>query len=597
MAETDTTPKMAQGLFALFSGMANADPRAHTLAREVQTVEAVIRPDWYRRVYGDGTYVGYKTLRDFYKGRQWSYVKDAGGTMRTYNYCFTIVENMTAFLSHESPQMSSPPRKLDNVLERALAEGRTKILQAVHEDNGLGIIFQTSARTASLNGDAFIYGAIPTFKTNDKGEKVFDRIRYWNVERPETIRVIWKDDNYREIAGFIRHYRIAVSQAERLFAEEIAAGKIRVQADKDTDNISPNPDPTDVPMLTVKEYWDESEYLLMFNADNKPVYYAKHDWGFVPLHYIPNIHLPGEPRGTSDLENELDAQQEYNERASDLADIIKEMAQPTYWGKNLDNLTEVRSGQKVIYDVGSEGEIQAMPRSGQTVPVEQYLQDRKNDIIGLSGLNNVLYPGNQVLQATGRALSVIMQGVNNKIANRKAWWEAAFKELNKQILYHAEQHVEGAAEIIGGWYKTDVFISSVLLRSVTDEINKFNAKIQSLTTTQQNVGISNPSEEQKLMKEELQDEILATEISKQPALLHQILAERTAAAQAENPDYAGGGTAPAGGGGGSVASESDNAAGGNPAPAPGTASPVSPGGAARMQASRSGAPAAVVARK
>jgi len=296
------------------------------------------------------------------------------------------------------------------------------------------------------------------------------------------------------------------------------------------------------------------------------------------------FHHPG-------VEHELDPQQEYNERASDLADIIKEIAKPSYWGKNLDNLTEVRSGQIVIYQVGDDGDIQAMPKSGQTMAVESYLNDRKNDIIALSGLNQVLYPGSQVLQSTGRALSVVMQGVNNKVSLRKEWWTKAFKDLNKTILYHAEQNIPQAKLLIGGYYKSDVFISSVLMRSVADEINKFQAKIQSLTTTQHNVGIPNPSEEQKLMKEELQDEILATEIAKQPGLLHQILAERVALMNQQT-----GGAMTAMGQGGlnganpPISTEAENEPGQNPQSGQGVASPVSPEGAMRQMASRNGAP-------
>ena len=561
--------------------------RAKLLRDEVNAIEATIRFDWTRRVYGDGVYVGYQTLRDFYKGKQWSFRKDGNGTMRTYNYVFTIVENMTAFLTNEPPQISSTPKRLDDPMERALAEGRTKILHAVHEDNSLALTFQRAARVASINGDAFIFGAIPTFKANDDGTKSFDRIRYWNIERPEHIRVIWKDNNFNEIGGFIKHYRVSVEMAKRLFKEEIEKSGLVVQADRDTENITSEIAPTEVPMVTVKEYWDEYEYLLTFGStSNQIAHYMKHDWGFVPLEYIPNIHLPGEPKGTSDIENELDPQQEYNERASDLADVIKELAKPTYWGKNLDNLTEVRSGQTVIYQVGDDGDIQAMPRSGQTFPVEQYLTERKRDIIALSGMNEVLYPGSHVMQATGRALSVIMQGVNNKVSLRKEWWVKALKNINASILFHAEQHIPNAKLLIGGWYKTDVFISSVLLRSVTDEINKFNAKLQSLTTTQHNVGVPNPSEEQKLMKEELQDEILSTEIAKQPALLHQILQARMQSAQEAANAQAGG--APAG-----IANEADNEEGGNPV---GT-SPVSGEGAVGQAATRRGAPAIVKGRR
>lgn len=555
------------------------DPRALELKKYVNEIDAQMSFDWTKRVYGDGTYSGYKVLRDFYKGKQWSYRKEGGGTMRTYNYVFTVVENMTAFLTNEAPQMSSPARDVTNPVERSMAEGRTKILDAVHDDNGLSLVFQRAVRTGSITGDSFIFGAIPTFKVDENGVKSFDRIRYWNIEKPENIRVIWKDENFSEMDGFIKQYRVAVSTCKKLFAQEIKDSGVSIVEDRAPQNA--DPEPTDVPMMTIKEYWDDEEYMLLFNNDNKAVHYVKHDWGFIPLQYVPNIHLPGEPKGTSDIEHELDPQQEYNERASDMADIIKEIAQPAYWGKNLDNLTEVRSGQTVIYQVGDDGDIQAMPKSGNTFPMEQYLNDRKNDMIALSGLNQVLYPGSQVLQATGRALSVVMQGVNNKVSLRKEWWIRAFKELNKTIMFHAEKHVPNAEKIIDGFYNTDVFISSVLLRSVVDEISKFQAKVQSLTTTQKNVGINNPSEEQKLMKEELQDEILATEIAKQPGLLHQILAERMAQMNA--------GAVPNVAGQTPIQSEdaADEAGGGIP-PQRGVASPVSAKGAIAGGAARRG---------
>lgn len=595
------------GLLAIFKegndleGAAE-EKRMRELKAYITEIEGQLELDYSRRLNGDGTYSGYETLRQFYKGRQWSHRKEGGGTMRTYNYLFTIVENMTAFLTNEPPQMSCPPRKLDDPVERALAEGRSRLLEAVHEENSLPLVFQRAGRTGSLCGDAFIFGPIPTFKTNEEGEREFDGIRYWNIEKPETVRIVWKDDNYNEIAGFIKQYRINVAVAKKLFAEQIKKTGLIIEADGDVQPSASLP-PSNQPMVTIKEWWDDQEYMLMLNSNNKIAYYEKHEWGFVPLQWIPNIHIPGEMKGTSDIEHELDAQQEYNERTCDLADVIKEMATPSYWGKNIDNMSEIRSGKTVIYSFGDDGEINAMPKNGQTFPIENYLKDRKDDIIGLSGLNQVLYPGSHTMQSTGRALSVIMQGVNNKIALRKEWWIKAFKEINKGILYHAEQYIPGAKAIIGQYYQSDVFISSVLLRSVSDEINKFQAKVQSLTTTQHNVGVPNPSEEQKLMKEELQDDILAVEISKQPALLHQIIAERMAAAAESqggpegSPEQQqvtpGMGISPGGpqvqGQPPAIATEANNAPGQNPTPSRGVASPVNPNAAIQQMASRTGA--------
>src|SRR3990167_6022248 len=195
------------GLLAYFKqelGMGVQTPRALELKSYITEIEGTIRQDWTRRVYGDGVYSGYQTLRDFYKGKQWSFRRDGGGTMRTYNYVFTIVENMTAFLTNEPPQISCPPRNVTDPVERSMAEGRTKLLDAIHEDNALSLVFQRAVRTGSITGDAFIFGAIPTFKVNEEGVKTFDRIRYWNIERPENIRVIWRDENFGEIGGFIK---------------------------------------------------------------------------------------------------------------------------------------------------------------------------------------------------------------------------------------------------------------------------------------------------------------------------------------------------------------------------------------------------------
>ena len=557
--------------------------RAYELQKYVTELDGQLNTEWNRRVNGDGVYSGYKVLKQFYKGQQWSHRKEGGSTMRTYNYVFTVVENMTAFLTNEAPQMSCPPRDISDPIERTIAEGKTKLLDSIHEDNSLSLTFQKAVRTASIFGDAYIFGPIPTFITDDEGVKTFSSIKYYNVEMPENIRPIWKDNNFSEMAGFIKQYRIAVVTAKRLFKQEIKENGLVITQDFDPQNPSESRN-TGTPMCTIKEYYDDQEYLLMIGGANKPVHYIKHDWGFIPLQYVPNIHIPGEPGGTSDIEHELDPQQEYNERASDMADIIKEMSRPAYWGKNLDNLTEVRSGETVIYQVGDDGDIQAMPKSGSTVAIEGYLNDRKNDMISISGLNQVLYPGSQTLQATGRALSVVMQGVNNKISLRKEWWIRAFKEINKGILFLAEEYIKDARLLIGGYYKTDVFISSVLLRSVSDEINKFQARIQSLTTTQQNVGIQNPGQEQKLMKEELSDEILSTEIAKQPGLLHQVLQQKMQEAQAQQ----GAGGAPAGAPS-AIASESENAPGENPQSGRGVASPISAQGAIRQKAARAGA--------
>ena len=76
--------------------------------------------------------------------------------------------------------------------------------------------------------------------------------------------------------------------------------------------------------------------------------------------------------------------------------------------------------------------------------------------------------------------------------------------------------------LIQNWYKVDIFFPSVLIRNVTEEINKFNMKLQSLETTMKNIGIPSPRDEIKKMVNEWENTPLMLEISRNPQLRLQV---------------------------------------------------------------------------
>ena len=525
-------------------------PEEIELSNYIDEMDAQLETLNARLVYGDGIYVGVNILREFYKGKHWSYRKEGGGAMRTFNYCYTVIENMTAFLANEAPETHSQPRDTSDPVERVRSEGIDQLLGEVHRINKFPLMFQKGARCGSLNGVTFIFGAIW-----DEQAKM---IRYWNIENVENIRPIWKDSNFNELEGFINRYYINPATFRKRFKTQIeergidmndvkpfkvAVRKVPAIGDKPSWTRSSN---LGMNMYEVQEYYDDTYYMTRVIGEGgrcMVVDFFAHNSGFVPGIWIPNVHIPGEPNGTSDIENLLDAQVAYNESKSNEEDIIRQVAFTSLWGKNLDNYSVIETGVGALYNFNDEADLQAIPRSNNPLVLEQYQRDIQGDIINLSGQNQALYPGGakSVLASTGRALSVLMQGINNKVSLRKNFWKDALETLNRSILILAEKKIDNAKLLIDGNYRTDVFISSVLLRDVTEEINKFNAKLQSMTTTQKNLGIPSPTEEQKLMKEELKDPIFGVEIARQPGLLQQILA---AAMQQEmqSANAAGGGS-------------------------------------------------------
>lgn len=507
-------------------------------------------------INGDGVYVGTKKLREFYRGKQWQFKKAGGGIMRVYNYCFSVVENMVAFLANQGPEMNSVPRDNSNAIERSRSEAITNLLSKVHDANKLPLVFQKGVRTGSITARTCVFGPFWDAKTKT--------IRYWNIERPEAIRPIWRDENYNNLIGFTNEYQMNIDAFKRDFGDELRKRDINLDTivpltkgsggdglqsitKPSWERVTTETDRKD--LVWVQEYYDDTYSMTRVcygSGKWQTVEFLTHDYGFVPLLFIPNIHSPGEMDGTSDIENILDAQVSYNESKSNEEDIVRQVAYSALWGKNLENYSVIETSAGMIYSFNDEAEINALPRSENPTVLANFAVGLQGDMINLSGQNQALYPGGarQVLASTGRALSVLMQGINNKTSLRKGFWEDAIRTLNRNILILAEKKIPNAKKLIDGNFNTQVFISSVLLRDVTEEINKFNHKIQSLTTTQKNLGINSPSEEQKLMKEELKDPILMAEIARQPGLLQQIIQDSLAQAFAsqqgssENPEFA-----------------------------------------------------------
>ena len=82
-----------------------------------------------------------------------------------------------------------------------------------------------------------------------------------------------------------------------------------------------------------------------------------------------------------------------------------------------------------------------------------------------------------------------------------------------------EKYWPETKEVIMGDYSSEVSIISTLLRNIIDELNKMQSGVQSLTTTQTNIGVPQPKIEQKRMKRDLMDPILGPQTARQPGML------------------------------------------------------------------------------
>jgi len=511
---------------------------AEQLQKYVVEKESELEQDYNERVNGivneTGTgkiIAGYKNLRKFFDGDHWSYVKEDGTPIRSYNYCRTTIANYTSFLASEAPEDDMPPRNTLDDVEVARVEEVEKLLGAIKADNDYPVLFMEAAQNQSLLGDCFIFG--PYVEWKEVGGKKLPRIRFKNIKRIENVRIFWTDEDFNEMDGFVFNYRVSVNKAEKIYEKQMKERAITSLAPSATTNYQ---QPTGYQMCTVKIYWDR-RYMLA-TVENKIVDFVIHDWGFIPGVLVKNFSHPTRAWGTSDIEDILDAQVEYNEAACATRGKINQVATPHIFYSGEGEPADYTAGQAQMVKLGLDDKVWPDPMGQSTAPFDIYLNNRKQDIHGLSMISEIFYGGAMTAKATGRALSVLMQGVNNKVKGKQQYWKVAISKLNANILRLIEIYVPEAKGLIQGYYKTDIFFASVLIRNVTEEINKFNMKLQSQYMTMKNLGVPSPKEELKTMKREWDDTGLAIEISRNPQLrmqLQQMLQQQMMARGQQGP--------------------------------------------------------------
>jgi len=524
-------------------------------------------------------FVGYETLGQFYRGDQWDHDEPPGASQRTDNYCATIVDTFASLLFDAPVEVNCPSQDETDELLELKAEFKEKLLKKVYDDNDADeIVFPELSKTGSLYGDSFIKG--PLIDKNGSTNKKEWKLKFYNVENPANIRVIFADENYKDLLGFIDTTAISPMRAEKLYSKQMQSRGLSVKdiikkykgsataQYRSQPNITSQQ--TNQKMLHRNEYWTD-QVMAIFLEDELIDWYW-HDWGFVPLEYIKNIYVPNHPYGKSDIEDAIDPQLFYTRVNNDLANALKFLSSTNLKGKNLDGMEVLISGLSKIFNLPDDGELDPITRSGDPYAAGNFTEGRRKAILDITGTSEALMSSIQNGNISGRSMSMALQSVIRKLSPKIKRYQKALRSLNRNIFKLLEIYYPETKEIIMGDYTNEVSIISTLLRNIIDEINKLQSGVQSLTTTQKNLGIPQPKIEQKRMKQDLADPVLGPQTARQPGLL-QINNPESAMPPTEgenggglpaNPNQAGASASP----GGSIAGANQRAAGGAmPAPA------------------------------
>ena len=474
-------------------------------------------------------FVGYTTLQQFYRGDQWDHNEAPGASQSTDNYCSVIVDNFSSLLFDAPVEINCPSADATDDLLEMKAEMKEILLSKVYDENDADdIVFQDCSKVGSLFGDSFIKG--PLLEKNGSEKKEDWEIRFYNVDNPANIRLIFADGNFSKLYGFIDTTEISPLVAEKQYGAKMSSRnksikdviKKKMATASSIVRSQPNilSQTTNQKMLLRSEYWTD-EFMALFLEDEL-VDWWWHDWGFLPLQYIKNSYSPNHPYGKSDLEDAIDPQILHTTVRNDLANAVKFLSTINLKGKNLDGMEVLVHGLSKIFNMPDDGELDPIQRSGDPYATGSFVNDTRQSILDTSGISEALMAASSNVNPSGRAMSMALQSVIRKLNPRIKRYQKALKELNKNILKLMEIYWPETKEIIAGDYSNEVSIISTLLRNIIDELNKFQSGVQSLTTTQKNLGIPQPKIEQKRMKKDLLDPLLGPQTARQPSLIPQL---------------------------------------------------------------------------
>lgn len=478
--------------------------------------------------------------RDFLLGNQASYTniiglqkkEKRGHTNAVFNYAGKTCIKIYYGLSNNPPNLKIPGIPVDPNLykiESVRAQGVEDFLDHVLFLNRFW--HHTYPRTV-MNQITSASGAIKVFF--DPKTK---QIKLIHKEKMNDLLVGWRGDDAASFDFVIDRNQVTQASVEREFGIRVLPGAFEGDVQDETmvggsheeggeygtrsktSTLSPivPSGKTNLPKVWRTDYWDDKINMILIN--DEVVQYVEHTWGFNPWVLVPNIHVPGNPWGLSDIDFLIDPQIEYNEGSNDERDFIRAAVNIKYVAKNMEDFDpeslKTGSGQ-VIFVEGDDSDFAALPQPVNTFPAETYLTRVKKAIHDL-GVPEVAY--GTAGGDSGRSKAIDYQSLVDVIDDKRKNWTLALNEIAeriqilgykyfpKEFFKNPETKEFEVRPIELDWNEIVPLTSS---ERVVNVVNKVSAGILSINSALSELGYKDVEKEIEKLRQEERDPELAT---------------------------------------------------------------------------------------
>lgn len=275
----------------------------------------------------------------------------------------------------------------------------------------------------------------------------------------------------------------------------------------------------------IVEYWDRDWYIRM--EKGRFTTQIKHELGFLPFEEQHNIPIPHRHRGQGDADQSVGLNEYLNELFSNQADVLDYLANPIIVVRGTRAGTQnLTWGPRAIWELERDGSAEILTWAGAPPTFEAQILRTMQGIEDNTGLSSPTFGRDIPSGVSGEAVRSLLAGFNTRVGTKQVLagmalaslykkvqriWEDQFPNVKLEI--PGESKVEKIGDFlrprdIGGFYDLKVIFEpqNESVRVFT-ELQKMEKGVQSKLRTMRNLGIANPEDEMRRIREEQSEEI------------------------------------------------------------------------------------------
>lgn len=421
---------------------------------------------------------------NFYEGYHWEGIDDLDSPQVTYNYCRPFVNKFVAFELGNGFSIKPPVEiedvgvtvndtkvdiNLDSNKDGTVSAEETQgsytikektindYLDEVWDNNNKDSLLTEIGQTKSITGEAWVKVQFEEPEAlNDPFEEFPDGKIRLSVVPTQFVFPRFNDHDKDRLESLLIMYPIRQDKESGILFKKISETTVMY-----------------------KELWTREE-IVVYNGKEE-VDRMGNPYGFIPFVQIKNFPIAGRIHGSSDIEDIIPLNVEFNTKKSDISEVIDYHSAPItlVYGAKIGNLE--KGANKVWGGLPKDSRVENLGLQGDLTASSMYVSDLKTSMCEIAGVPETVLGGSSAISNTsGVALQYMNLPLIDRTNVKRSCTKKGLELVNKMIIYISMYHglIEKPEYIsMKDFLHNKVYIPDTLPKDVLMELTKIQQEM------------------------------------------------------------------------------------------------------------------------